>query len=48
MTMAPAFFPRRFTPAALSFIAGAILGIAAGEAALAAVTSSSPWVVSNS
>jgi len=46
--MAPAFFPRRFTPAALSFIAGAILGIAAGEAALAAVTSSSPWVVSNS
>jgi DsbC/DsbD-like thiol-disulfide interchange protein len=48
MTMAPAFFPRCFTPAALSFIAGAILGIAAGEAALAAVTSSSPWVVSNS
>jgi DsbC/DsbD-like thiol-disulfide interchange protein len=31
----------------LSFIAGAILGITAG-AALAAVTSSSPWVVSNS
>ena len=30
MTMAPAFFPRRFTPAALRFIAGAILGIAAG------------------
>jgi len=46
--MAPAFFPRRFTPAALSFIAGAILGIAAGEAALAGATSSSPWVVSNS
>ena len=46
--MAPAFFPRRFTPAALSFIAGAILGIAAGEAALAAATSSSPWVASNS
>ncbi len=45
--MAPAFFPRRFTNAALSFIAGAILGITAG-AALAAVTSSSPWVVSNS
>jgi len=32
----------------LSFIAGAILGIAAGEAALAGATSSSPWVVSNS
>jgi DsbC/DsbD-like thiol-disulfide interchange protein len=48
MTMAPAFFPRGFTPAALSFIAGAILGIAVGEAALAAVTNSSPWVVSNS
>jgi DsbC/DsbD-like thiol-disulfide interchange protein len=47
MAMAPAFFPRRFTNAALSFIAGAILGITAG-AALAAVTSSSPWVVSNS
>jgi len=46
--MAPASFPRRFTPAALSFIAGAILGVAAGEAALAGATSSSPWVVSNS
>ena len=46
--IAPAFFPRRFTPAALSFIAGAILGIAVAEAALAAVTSSSPWVASNS
>jgi DsbC/DsbD-like thiol-disulfide interchange protein len=48
MTMAPAFFPRRFTPAALSLIAGAILGIAVGEAALAAATSSSPWIASNS
>jgi DsbC/DsbD-like thiol-disulfide interchange protein len=46
--MAPAFFPRGFTPAALSFIAGAILGIAAGEAALAAAASSSAWVASNS
>jgi DsbC/DsbD-like thiol-disulfide interchange protein len=47
MTMALAFFQRRFTPAALSFITGAMLGIAAGEAALAPVTSSSPWVASN-
>jgi len=39
--MAPAFFPRRFTPAALSFIAGAILGIAASarQAPLHALTS---------
>ncbi len=46
--MALAFFQRRFTPAALIFITGAILGIAAKEAAVAAVTSSSPWVASNS
>lgn len=45
--MALAFFQRRFTPAALIFVTGAILGIAAGEVALAAVTSSSPWVASN-
>lgn len=42
-----AFFQRRFMPA-LIFITGAILGIAAAGAALAAVTSASPWVASNS
>ncbi len=45
--MALAFFQRRFTPAALIFMTGAILGITAGEVALAAATSSSPWVASN-
>lgn len=45
--MALAFFQRRFTPAALIFTTGAILGITAGEVALAAATSSSPWVASN-
>jgi DsbC/DsbD-like thiol-disulfide interchange protein len=47
MTMELAFFQRRSTPA-LIFITGVILGIAAAGAALAAVTSSSPWAASNS
>jgi DsbC/DsbD-like thiol-disulfide interchange protein len=46
--MTLAFFQRRRAPTAFVFITGAILGIAAASAAIAAVNSASPWITSTS